>query len=261
MRKPPPEDMKAQNAEERKPLTGEIGSTPSKPRTTGPPPTVGVLRMTDELPSKSNVDIIIQQPTDSEDGIRKRGSLEGTVLHPDKSGAVSLTIPDANVSHVQVIDGGGLRKTFSMENIRTKLRDQRERFQRHQCAGIILFLILGTICQMLSYLASVWAAQLNAEIIQAAVSNEHALKFNLKKNMATGPSKYLIGLLNFGGRLLSAIGTVLLVQVIVSYCKRRRYNTVLKSAAGESDELIGEIHGGITEYAGEGCVSCFQSLT
>ncbi|CAJ0936900.1 unnamed protein product, partial [Mesorhabditis belari] len=263
MRKPPAEAMrKGKGAEERKPLTSTINEPgPSKPKATIPPAIP--LKLTEELPAKGQVEIIVHQPTITSDP-RRHSDDEQKPLRTksDKGGSVSLAIPDETLAE-PLMPGktGGLKKSLSMTSIRTKLREHRERFNRHQCAGIILFLILGALCNVLSYLASVWAAQLNAEIIQAAVSNEHSMKFQLKKTIVTGPSKYLIGLLNFGGRLLSAIGTVLLVQALVSYCKRRRYNTILKSAAENADDLMSEVHGGITDYAGECCLSCVQALT
>ncbi|KAL6737844.1 hypothetical protein Aduo_011455 [Ancylostoma duodenale] len=129
--------------------------------------------------------------------------------------------------------------------------------ERNQCAGIVIFLVLGTLCNVLAYLASVWSAQLNAEVVTTAVENEHTLRFKLKKALSEAPSKYLIGLLNFGGRVLSAVGTVMLVQVVASWCKRRRYNVLMKSAAEEADTVLGDVNMGVTDTAGECCLSCF----
>lgn len=46
---------------------------------------------------------------------------------------------------------------------------------------MILFLIVGGGLNILAYFASVWSAQLNADVVKAAVENEHALQFKLKK--------------------------------------------------------------------------------
>ncbi|VDM77698.1 unnamed protein product [Strongylus vulgaris] len=131
----------------------------------------------------------------------------------------------------------------------------------NQCAGIVMFLIFGTVCNVLAYLASVWSAQLNAEVVKTAVENEHTLRFKLKKALSQAPSKYLIGLLNFGGRVLSAIGTVMLVQVVASWCRRRRYSVLMKSATEEADTVLGDAHMDMTDTAGECCLSCFQAFT
>ncbi|CAD6195682.1 unnamed protein product [Caenorhabditis auriculariae] len=173
-------------------------------------------------------------------------------------GMVTLNIPD---EEPHVATTSNLKKSLSMTSIRNKIRDKREKFRQNQCAGIIVFLILGTACNILAYFASVWSAQLNAEVVRTAVENEHTFRFKLKKTLAEAPSKYLIGLLNFGGRVLSAIGTVMLVQVVATYFKRRRYSVLMKSAAEEADTVISDAHVGITDTAGECCLSCFQSLT
>lgn len=68
------------------------------------------------------------------------------------------------------------------------LRTERMRSASHdhdsgnQCAGIVVFLVLGTLCNVLAYLASVWSAQLNADVVKSAVENEHTLRFKLKKS-------------------------------------------------------------------------------
>ncbi|CAI5448644.1 unnamed protein product [Caenorhabditis angaria] len=154
-----------------------------------------------------------------------------------------------------------LKKSISMTSIRTKFREKRKKFRQNQCAGIILFLILGTVFNILAYFTSVWSAQLNAQLVKSAVENEHTLKFKLRKKLTEEPSKFLIGLLNFGGRVLSAVGTVMLVQVISAYIKRRRYNVIVKSAAEEADTVLSDMHGGITDTAGECCLACCQSLS
>ncbi|XGW26789.1 hypothetical protein V3C99_007403 [Haemonchus contortus] len=172
-------------------------------------------------------------------------------------GSVHLEIPEEHSGSASP----SMKKSRSMTSLRAKLRDQREKFRRNQCAGIVMFFVLGTTCNVLAYLASVWSAQLNFEVVKSAVENEHTLRFKLKKSLSEAPSKYLIGLLNFGGRVLSAVGTVMLVQVIAAWCKRRRYNILVKSAAEEADTVIGDAHLGVTDTAGECCLSCFQAFS
>ncbi|VDO70934.1 unnamed protein product [Heligmosomoides polygyrus] len=174
-------------------------------------------------------------------------------IHPD---SVHLEIPEEQIGNTPPT----MKKALSMTSIRTRLREQRARLRRNQCAGIVVFLVLGTLCNVLAYLASVWSAQLNADVVKSAVENEHTLRFKLKKTLSEAPSKYLIGLLNFGGRVLSAVGTVMIVQVIASWCKRRRYNVLVKSAAEEADTVLGDAHMGVTDTAGECCLSCFQEF-
>ncbi|CAI4229530.1 unnamed protein product [Auanema sp. JU1783] len=188
--------------------------------------------------------------------------LERLTRDPHEAKTITLE-PTGSRLIVPASAGGGVKKSTSITglHIRDKLREKREKFRKNQCCGIVFFLILGTLLNVLAYLSSVWAAQLQQEVVRTAVENEHTFRFKLKRTLAEAPSKYLIGLLNFGGRVLSALGIVLLVQVISTYLKRRRYNVVMKSAAEEADTLIGDMHGGVTDMVGECCLTCFQSLT
>ncbi|PAV58651.1 hypothetical protein WR25_10038 [Diploscapter pachys] len=92
-------------------------------------------------------------------------------------GIVTLNVPDDD----GIVIGGSMKKSSSMASLRAKIRNNREKFRQNQCAGMILFLIVGGILNILAYFASVWSAQLNADVVKAAVENEHALKFKLKK--------------------------------------------------------------------------------
>jgi hypothetical protein len=49
------------------------------------------------------------------------------------------------------------------------------------CVGAVFLLILGVLFNGLAYFASVWSAQLNAEVIEAAVAKHQSLHFRLKK--------------------------------------------------------------------------------
>lgn len=87
-------------------------------------------------------------------------------------------------------------------------------FLENQCVGVVVLLLMGALFNGLAYLASVWSAELNSEVIEAAVAkHEQTLNYKIKKAVQGAPSKYLIGLLNFVGRMFSAIGTLMLVQV------------------------------------------------
>ncbi|GMT23691.1 hypothetical protein PFISCL1PPCAC_14988, partial [Pristionchus fissidentatus] len=154
-----------------------------------------------------------------------------------------------------------LKKSPSLTSLTSYMKDINERIRRlknNQIAGVVFFLIVGLLCSVASYLMSVYSAQLNKELIETTVTNQETLTKKLKKSLVEGPSKYLVGALNFGGRMLSSIGTVMLVQVIVTYVKRRRYNLVLRSAAGEADQVVGEVHTGVTDAAGELIMNCVQ---
>lgn len=54
------------------------------------------------------------------------------------------------------------------------------------------------------------------------------------------PSKYLIGLLNFAGRTFSAIGTLMLVQVIVTFCRRRKGKCMRGGTSGTADDMLAD---------------------
>ncbi|GMR47715.1 hypothetical protein PMAYCL1PPCAC_17910, partial [Pristionchus mayeri] len=156
---------------------------------------------------------------------------------------------------------GGMKKSPSLSSITSYMKDINQKIQRlknNQIAGVVFFLIVGLLCSVCSYLMSVYSAQLNKELIESTVTNQEITNKKLKKALVEGPSKYLVGALNFGGRMLSSIGTVMLVQVIVTYVKRRRYNLVLRSAAGEADQVVGEVHTGVTDAAGELIMNCIQ---
>lgn len=100
-----------------------------------------------------------------------------------------------------LITPSGMKKSRSLTSVTSAVREQfrkrREKFRsrsslilsllifpflENQCAGIIAFLLLGTALNVFAYLASIWSAQLQQEVIKTAVENEHALKFKLKKS-------------------------------------------------------------------------------
>ncbi|KAI6206696.1 hypothetical protein M3Y94_00941600 [Aphelenchoides besseyi] len=131
---------------------------------------------------------------------------------------------------------------------------------KNQCVGVVVMLILGATFQGLAYMASVWSAELNAELIEAAVAkHEQSFNYKFKKAVSGAPSKYLIGLLNFGGRTFSAIGTLMLVQVIVTFCRRRR-GRCLKTTSGQADDMLAEQlqPEGFSEAIGECCMGCIS---
>lgn len=85
---------------------------------------------------------------------------------------------------------------------------------------------LGGLCTYLTASESNVFNDLPLKLVVWIVIVKRAQKFEILKcfkqwmlwmnefsALVEGPSKYLIGLLNFGGRILSAIGTVMLVQV------------------------------------------------
>uniref|UniRef100_A0A1I7SJX4 Inner membrane protein n=1 Tax=Bursaphelenchus xylophilus TaxID=6326 RepID=A0A1I7SJX4_BURXY len=128
----------------------------------------------------------------------------------------------------------------------------------NQCVGIAFLLTMGILFNFLAYMASVWSAELNSDVIEAKVAkHEQSLNYKIKKVVSGEPSKYLIGLLNFGGRMLSAVGTLMLVQVIITLCQLRRGRCV-RAASGNADELIVDNipEGTVSETIGECFMGC-----
>lgn len=77
------------------------------------------------------------------------------------------------------------------------------------------------------------------------------------------PSKYLVGLLNFAGRTFSAIGTLMLVQVIVTFCRRRRGRCLRGASGTNADDMLAEQlneGGGVSEAVGECFMGCVVSI-
>uniref|UniRef100_A0A914Y0B1 Uncharacterized protein n=1 Tax=Panagrolaimus superbus TaxID=310955 RepID=A0A914Y0B1_9BILA len=148
-----------------------------------------------------------------------------------------------------------LQKSQSMTSLRAGVR----RVKKNYLCVALFFLISGLACNGISYWISVQSAQLNAEVVDAAVANHENTKFSLKKAFVSGPSKYLIGLCSFLGRVTSAIGTFFLAQAVVTWLQRRRSNT-LRSAAGHADEAVGEIHGGCTEIVADCWTNCIPAF-
>ncbi|KAE9554654.1 hypothetical protein FO519_002141 [Halicephalobus sp. NKZ332] len=140
-----------------------------------------------------------------------------------------------------------IRKSESMQNLRRVTRKVRD----NHCCVALFFLTFGLLFNGISYWISVQSAQLNSEAIDAAVANhELSLKSNFKKVFVSGPSKYIIGLFSFLGRVTSAVGTFFLAQAVVTWLQKRRSQT-LRSAAGHADEAIGEVHGGCAEIVAD----------
>lgn len=55
-------------------------------------------------------------------------------------------------------------------------------FLDNRCVGVVVLLVLGALFNGLAYMASVWSAELNAELIEAAVAkHEQSLNYKLKK--------------------------------------------------------------------------------
>uniref|UniRef100_A0A0K0FBG7 CNNM transmembrane domain-containing protein n=1 Tax=Strongyloides venezuelensis TaxID=75913 RepID=A0A0K0FBG7_STRVS len=160
---------------------------------------------------------------------------------------------------------GEQAETASVIRKRDRLRARIRKLRQNQCVGICVFLALGLIFNGLAYLASVYSAHLNNEIIEAVVASQNSkfgnLQLKLKKALQGTPSKFLIGLINWVGRMLSAVGTMLLVQSVVTFLKRRRSNSWVTKAASNTDinDPVNEINGGISEMLGECCLQCFSA--
>ncbi|CEF60737.1 Hypothetical protein SRAE_X000252000 [Strongyloides ratti] len=156
-------------------------------------------------------------------------------------------------------------ETASVMRKRDRLKARIKKLRQNQCVGICVFLALGILFNGLAYLASVYSAHLNTEIIEAVVASQQNsklgnLQLKLKKALQGTPSKFLIGLINWIGRMLSAVGTMLLVQSIVTFLKRRRSDSWVTKAASNTDinDPVNEINGGISEMLGECCLQCFS---
>uniref|UniRef100_A0A0N5B233 CNNM transmembrane domain-containing protein n=1 Tax=Strongyloides papillosus TaxID=174720 RepID=A0A0N5B233_STREA len=168
--------------------------------------------------------------------------------------------------HFLTVDPRGEQaETASVIRKRDRLRARIRKLRQNQCVGICVFLALGLIFNGLAYLASVYSAHLNNEIIEAVVASQNSkfgnLQLKLKKALQGTPSKFLIGLINWVGRMLSAVGTMLLVQSVVTFLKRRRSNSWVTKAASNTDinDPVNEINGGISEMLGECCLQCFSA--
>jgi hypothetical protein len=53
----------------------------------------------------------------------------------------------------------------------------------NQCVGVVVLLTLGALFNGLAYMASVWSAELNAELIEAAVAKHDSFNYKLKKGL------------------------------------------------------------------------------
>uniref|UniRef100_A0A7E4V2H1 Nodulin-like domain-containing protein n=1 Tax=Panagrellus redivivus TaxID=6233 RepID=A0A7E4V2H1_PANRE len=153
-----------------------------------------------------------------------------------------------------IVPQGSLPRSSSL----TSLRRAGRRIRNNHCCVALFFLFSGLACNGISYMISVQTAALNAEAIDAAVANHASLKL-LKKAAEYGPSKYIIGLCNFFGRVTSALGTFFLAQAVVTWLQRRRSNT-LRKAAGHADEAVGELHGGCGEIVGDCWANCVPAF-
>uniref|UniRef100_A0AC34RIQ1 Uncharacterized protein n=1 Tax=Panagrolaimus sp. JU765 TaxID=591449 RepID=A0AC34RIQ1_9BILA len=147
-----------------------------------------------------------------------------------------------------------IRKSESLQSLRRVGR----RVRNNHCAVAFIFLFFGLLFNALSYFISVQSAQLQAELVESAVAN-HEAKFNLKKMLVSGPSKYIIGLFSFLGRVTSAVGTFFLAQAVVTWFQKRKSKT-LRSAAGHADDAIGEVHGGCSEIVGDCLTNCIPAF-
>ncbi|KAI6218656.1 hypothetical protein M3Y99_01698100 [Aphelenchoides fujianensis] len=158
-------------------------------------------------------------------------------------------------------DRQGLKTSTSMTSLNVRMKKNIRRIRHNQCVGVVVMLVLGATFQGLAYMASVWSAELNAELIEAAVAkHEQSFNYKVKKAVSGAPSKYLIGLLNFAGRTFSAIGTLMLVQVVVTFCRRRR-GRCMRSTGGQADDMLAEqlqADGGFSEAIGECCMGCMS---
>uniref|UniRef100_A0A0N4Z803 Transmembrane protein n=1 Tax=Parastrongyloides trichosuri TaxID=131310 RepID=A0A0N4Z803_PARTI len=170
------------------------------------------------------------------------------------------------IKFLSVDPKGEQAETASMMRKRDRLRARIRKLRQNQCVGICVFLALGLLFNGLAYLASVYSAQLNTEIIEAVVASHQNsklgnLQLKLKKALQGTPSKFLIGLINWIGRMLSAVGTMMLVQSIITFLKRRRSNSWVTKAASTTDinDPVNEINGGISEMLGEFCLQCVSS--
>uniref|UniRef100_A0AC35U6J7 Ion_trans_2 domain-containing protein n=1 Tax=Rhabditophanes sp. KR3021 TaxID=114890 RepID=A0AC35U6J7_9BILA len=148
---------------------------------------------------------------------------------------------------------------------RDRLRAHLKKMRHNQWVGMVAFFVVGLIFNGLAYLASVYSAQLNAEIIETVIANQQgiingtSINLRIKKALQGTPSKFLIGLINWIGRLFSAFGTMMLVQSIITFLKRRRANAWVTKAATNTDinDPINDINGGASEMLGEWCLQCF----
>ncbi|KAI6224893.1 hypothetical protein M3Y95_00800700 [Aphelenchoides besseyi] len=181
-------------------------------------------------------------------------------MHKTKSSQSLNQKPEQCCLTIETEEDQRLKPSTSMTSLNVKMKRKIERIRKNQCVGVVVMLILGATFQGLAYMASVWSAELNAELIEAAVAkHEQSFNYKFKKAVSGAPSKYLIGLLNFGGRTFSAIGTLMLVQVIVTFCRRRR-GRCLKTTSGQADDMLAEQlqPEGFSEAIGECCMGCIS---
>ncbi|PAV64604.1 hypothetical protein WR25_01683 isoform C [Diploscapter pachys] len=133
--------------------------------------------------------------------------------------------------------------------INSKLKELKEKRNKHN-RRLILFAILCVVFYSLACGCSVLSASLDSDKLKAAVEK------NNKKKGAESPSDFYIGVINFLGRIFTAGGTVFLLQLIASWCKRKKYDEMIKSAAEEATDVAGETSSGCVET----CVECLLSF-
>lgn len=101
---------------------------------------------------------------------KKKASISRGEMNGQKNlDEVRLTVPE-----------GTLTKSESSSSlVRTKRR--LKRIHKNTCVGAVFLLILGVLFNGIAYFTSVWSAQLNAEVIEAAVAKQQSMNFRIKK--------------------------------------------------------------------------------
>ncbi|PAV64669.1 hypothetical protein WR25_01920 isoform D [Diploscapter pachys] len=147
--------------------------------------------------------------------------------------------------------------------INSKLKELKEKRSKHN-RRLILFAILCVVFYSLACGCSVLSASLDSEKLKASVEKNNKkskktcysyFKYSILEG-AESPSDLYIGVINFLGRIFTAGGTVFLLQLIASWCKRKKYDEMIKSAAEEATDVAGETSSGCVET----CVECLLSF-
>lgn len=114
-------------------------------------------------------------------GPSKRRSMDISIK---KKGIAEMNSAQRNLDEVRLtVPEGSLTKSESSSSI-VRAKRRLKRMRKNTCLGAVFLLILGVLFNGLAYFASVWSAQLNAEVIEAAVAKHQSLNFRLKKGKA-----------------------------------------------------------------------------
>lgn len=124
--------------------------------------------------------------------VRRTSSTQSLPQRPEEC-RLTIEVPDRPINTSTSMTSLNLKLKRNIKRIRREFLIKKmfiehkkleisKLFLDNRCVGVVVLLVLGALFNGLAYMASVWSAELNAELIEAAVAkHEQSLNYKLKK--------------------------------------------------------------------------------